>query len=293
MKTIKNYLLIRLKKGLVIKVSLAAIMVSGLLIINSTDSFAATSAESLVAKKASIISKMHKKAKKALVNSAQDKIFATYFNASDNATKQQSKTSIESLTLNVQSKFHVAEMCLIAADGIELTRIVGNEIAPDSDLSPDETGAIFFAPGFAKKQKEVLVSPTYMSPDALAWVISYVTPIVIDGKTTSILHYEHGLNVYQAALNKGVSGNDAYILAVTDEGYVVSDSRSKIAIEAIGEKEDQADYFNTLDSALKDVFDSASESKKGSSSITEGGITYDVAYAKLEGGITLLAVTKQ
>ncbi len=270
--------------GMISRIGMAIVMACAVSLANTSDSYAATSAEKLVAKKASIVSKMHKKAKKALVNSAQDNVFGEYFHSTSDPAKAQSKTRIQGLTLRVQGKFHVDEMCLIAIDGVELTRIVGNEIAPDSDLSLDETGAIFFAPGFALKKKESLVSPTYMSPDAMAWVIAYVTPIVVDGKITSILHYEHGMKVFQEAIIKGVSG-DQYMLAVTDEGFIVSDSRSPVNFKAKSDKEEQVDYFAAFDSSLKAVV----SGDKGAGSIPG----FDVAFQKVEGGLTLIAVTKQ
>lgn len=148
-----------------------------------------TAAEKLVAKKAAIIANMHKKASKALVTSAQDKIFARYFTGHTEA-----KASIEKLSLNVQRRFHVEEMCLIDPNGHEISRIVADKIAPDEDLSTEEAAAPFFAPGFAQKHRHTHVA--YMSPDADKWVIAYVTPIVVAGKKEAILHYEHTVEAY-------------------------------------------------------------------------------------------------
>jgi len=128
-----------------------------------------------------------------------------------------------------------------------LTRIVGNEIAPDSDLSPDESGAVFFKPSFAKKARSTYISPLYMSPDADKWVLAYVTPIQVGGAKRAILHYEHGLNVYQQALSKGVKGDSQFIVAVDKDGWVVADSRQAIGVDKKGEAEDQKAYFKQFD----------------------------------------------
>ena len=178
---------------------------------------------SLVAKKAAILENMHKKAKKALVNSAQDRVFPNYFHA-EHGHRHEAKAKIEQVTLAVQSNFQVEEMCLIDPSGPEITRIVGAVIAPDEELSPDESGAVFFAPGFAKAPRQVHLSRPYITPDAHKWVLAYTTPVVVDDEKKAILHYEHGLDVFQNALNRGVKGG-AYILAVSEDGYVISDSR--------------------------------------------------------------------
>jgi len=256
-----------------------------------------TEMNALAAEKAAILSNMHKKAKRALVNAAQDETFSRYFTAHDHGAKNDAKSRIEQVTLTVQSRFHVEEMCLISKDGPELTRIVGREIAPDSDLSPDESAASFFAPGLATKPRRAYVSNPYMSPDANRWVLAYVTPGVVEGGTEAILHYEHGLDAYQAVLNKSMSGSDRYVIAVSGDGYVVSDSRAPIIIERSGDKEANADYFQPVEKAagkgVAGVHANVGDQKRGSATITENGADYAVAFAAVEGGWVVMAVEKQ
>lgn len=251
----------------------------------------------LAAEKAAVLSSMHRRAKRALVNSAQDRAFPAYFTTHDHGAKSAAKSRIERVTLEVQSNFHVEEMCLISKDGPELTRIVGREIAPDSDLSPDESAAGFFAPGFATKARRAYVSDPYMSPDANRWVLAYVTPVVVEGNKEAILHYEHGLDAYQAALNKDMSGGDRYVIAVSDGGHVVSDSRAPIAIERKGDKEDSADYFQPVEKAagkaVAGVYAGVGDRKRGVATVTENGADYAVAFATVEGGWVVMAVEKQ
>ena len=255
-----------------------------------------TEMNALVAEKAAILSNMHKKAKRALVNAAQDEAFPRYFTAHDHGAKKDAKSRIEQVTLAVQSSFHVEEMCLISKDGPELTRIVGREIAPDSDLSPDESAASFFAPGLATKPRRAYVSNPYMSPDANRWVLAYVTPVVVEGDNEAILHYEHGLDAYQAALNKGMSGDDRYVIAVSPGGYVVSDSRGPIDIERSGDKEAAADYFKPVEQAAGEavagVYAGVGDNKRGVATVSENGAQYAVAFATVEGGWVVMAIEK-
>lgn len=255
-----------------------------------------TDMNALAAEKAAILSNMHKKAKRALVNAAQDEAFPRYFTAHDHGAKSDAKSRIEQVTLTVQSNFHVEEMCLISKDGPELTRIVGREIAPDSDLSPDESAASFFAPGLATKPRRAYVSNPYMSPDANRWVLAYVTPVVVEGGKEAILHYEHGLDAYQAALNKGVSGGDRYVIAVSGGGHVVSDSRGPIDIERSGDKEAEADYFQPVEQAagkgVAGIYAARGDRKRGAATVTESGAKYAVAFATVEGGWVVMAIEK-
>lgn len=251
----------------------------------------------LAAEKAAVLSNMHKKAKRALVNAAQDEAFPRYFTSHDHGAKSDAKSRIEQVTLTVQSRFHVEEMCLISKDGPELTRIVGREIAPDSDLSPDESGAGFFAPGLATKPRRAYVSNPYMSPDANRWVLAYVTPVVVEGDKEAILHYEHGLDAYQAVLNKGMSGVYRYVIAVSDGGYVVSDSRTPIDIERKGDMEADADYFQPVEKAagkgVAGVYAGVGDRKRGSATVSENGTDYAVAFATVEGGWVVMAIERQ
>ncbi len=251
---------------------------------------------SLVTKKAATIETLHRKAKRALVNAAQDRAFEGYFHAHDDAARHEAKQRIEQVTLATQRRFKVEEMCLIDPTGTEITRIVGNEIAPDSDLSTEEAKADFFKPGFAERPRRVYVTNPYVSPDANKWVLAYVTPVMAGDQKKAILHYEHGLEVYQDAVNKGMEGADHFLLVVSRGGFVISDSRRFVAIEKSGESEDPADYFQHLDDVsprgLVGVYEGVGSNKTGATRISDGGAAYDVAFAAVEGGLVLLAVER-
>lgn len=248
--------------------------------------------EALVAKKAAILALIHKKAKKALVNAAQDENYSAYFQAATDAEKAQFKESIDQISLTVQSRFHIEEMCLINTHGAEVSRIVHNKIA--HDLSTDETGAVFFGPGFRQQPRKVHISPIYMSPDVNKWVIAYTTPIVALSKKTAILHYERGLEFYQATLNKGVTGT-TILVAIGAGDWIMSDSRKSINIARQGESEDLAVYFEKFAAdgmSLKDIQNAVGgNDKKGAGLFETGANKFEVAYKKV-GHWTLAAIEK-
>ena len=74
-------------------------------------------------------------------------------------------------------------------------------------------------------------------------MLAYVTPVTVEGQTVAILHYEHGLEEFQLALNKGLEGENQFVVAVNDAGRVVSDSKITIDIDQQGDNESPEHYF--------------------------------------------------
>ena len=195
-----------------------------------------------IAMKAGVVDLLHTKAERALVTAAQDQTFRQYFEAKTDSERATLRERIDHISLAVQSKFAVEEMCLIDETGTEISRVVKNEIA--YDLSHEEASANFFAPTFAEKPREVYLAPIYLSPDVHRWVTAYATPVDVHGRKKAILHYEHGLDFYERTLRAGVAPDgERTLLTATADGWVIFDSRKKIPIEQIGESDEPADYF--------------------------------------------------
>lgn len=235
----------------------------------------AGAAVALVKKKAAILDRMHDKASKALVNAAQDEAYASLAHG-EHAAKER----VDKVSLKVQSQFHVEEMCLISKDGPELARIVGREVA--TDLSPDESGAVFFQPSFQLKPRKAYISPIYMSPDANKLVVAYATPVMMGEEKNAILHYEHGLNAFQEKMNGGLSENNLFLVVVNRDGRIVSDSRASIPIVKRGDDENVENYlpvFNMAGIGVQEII--ATADRKGLVD-GEGAARYDVAYERVE-----------
>ena len=180
-----------------------------------------------------------------LVKASSDPTFKEYFLSNDPDEKDRLKHKIDFLSKNTQAKFKVDEMCLIDKKGQEISRIVYEKIAPDRELSSEEASAPFFDPAFAVGKGEYHVSAPYVSADSLRWVICFATPIVLhDGSKPGIYHYEISLYIFQGILNQKLTAeSDKVLLVVNKDGYVVSDSRTKFALE-----------FNVADTEMKTPF---------------------------------------
>jgi hypothetical protein len=197
------------------------------------------------------------------------------------------------ISLKTQEKFRVEEMCLIGANGAEISRIVGSVVA--YDLAPDESGNIFFAPGFAQPNRQVYISPPYVSPDAPKWVIGYATPIIVENVARAVLHFEHGIETYQEALGAQPPPDGTYVLAVTDSGWVIYDSRREIPSGKKGDSVSPADYFDKFSLgglSIDDLRRQFGDGTAGSGEVDHDGSHWEFAYRQV-GTWTLIAAGSQ
>src|SRR5205085_5189941 len=102
----------------------------------------------------------------------------------------------------------------------------------------------------------------------------------VGGEKVAILHYEHGLDVYQSALNREPPPPNTFVLAVDSAGFVVSDSRRSIAIEQVGSSEDPSDYFERFMIGKVD-FQHLKQGPQGIQTISNDAANFVVAYQSI------------
>lgn len=185
--------------------------------------------------KAHSIDNLNARASEHLLFAVKNPVFVKYFELPETKagniykndvlqfTPQQRtlKNEIDQWIYNFQNMFSVDETCLIDRTGQEHTRLVMKKIAPDSDLSHEESATPFFKPSFQKNIDEIYLQYPYVSPDTERWVFAYTTPIVLnDGSKPAFYHFEIPLKSFQD-LTK-VDHGRAYV--VDSAGYLVADS---------------------------------------------------------------------
>jgi len=119
----------------------------------------------------------------------------------------------------------IGEACFIDRAGPEIARMVRGIRATPKDLSPDESGAPFFAPTFALAHKQVYQARPYVSPDTKEWVISNSTLMpTTDGSKQAIVHFEVTIESFRKV---AASLGSRFDITVVDAGtgQVVLDSR--------------------------------------------------------------------
>jgi diguanylate cyclase (GGDEF)-like protein len=134
----------------------------------------------------------------------------------------------------------IGEACFIDRAGPENARMVRGVRATLEDLSPDESGAAFFAPTFALGHGEVYQAKPYVSPDTNEWVISNSTLMPTrDGAKRAIVHFEVTIESFRKV---AASLGSRFTVLVIDArtGQVVLDSRQPQRIGApLGSPDDR------------------------------------------------------
>jgi diguanylate cyclase (GGDEF)-like protein len=134
----------------------------------------------------------------------------------------------------------IGEACFIDRAGPENARMVRGERATLEDLSPDESGAAFFAPTFALAHDEVYQARPYVSPDTKEWVISNSTLMpTSDGSKPAIVHFEVTIESFRKV---AATLGSRFDITVVDArtGQVVIDSRQPQRIGApLGSPDDR------------------------------------------------------
>jgi diguanylate cyclase (GGDEF)-like protein/PAS domain S-box-containing protein len=120
----------------------------------------------------------------------------------------------------------IDEACRIDPNGVELGRVVQGRLAPEDELSADEsTDNPAFAPTMELPSGAVHFEQPYISPDTNRWVIAAATPLyAADGHNTGILHFEVPLAYYQRVL-RGALPADGFLAIADPEGHVYLSTR--------------------------------------------------------------------
>ena len=122
-----------------------------------------------------------------------------------------------------------------------------------------------------------------MSADVDRWVVAYVTPVVVENEKRAILHYEHGLDFYQSALNRGLEPDASrYLLAINPHGLIVSDSRSAINIDMVNGSDEPGTYFTPFELAGLSIAEVIARVDQGERIDDSLGKQIRVAYRRIE-----------
>jgi methyl-accepting chemotaxis protein len=127
-------------------------------------------------------------ARKLVTLAAGDGALAPFFTGAD-----RSRRPLEAVLTHIERLYPgaIGEACIIArGSGIEFARVVHGLAAPASELSPDESGAPFFAGAIRAPYRGTYQAKPYISGDTGQWVVSNVSPIRASGRLPAFLHFE-------------------------------------------------------------------------------------------------------
>jgi diguanylate cyclase (GGDEF)-like protein/PAS domain S-box-containing protein len=151
----------------------------------------------------------------ARLNSTYDIVLGS----TQGAIGQGERNLIENSITYVGDRYHVDEICLIRANGVETARWNGGTVAPVSELSPDESGNPFFKPAIGLPTDSVFVTEPYVSPDSHRWVYGFATPIVLtSGVRAGVLHFEIPVQRLAEVVASDPFGTGSYTVVVDRSG---------------------------------------------------------------------------
>ncbi len=133
----------------------------------------------------------------------------------------------------------VGEACFIDRGGAENARAVRGRIAPNSELSQNESRNVFFAPTFARAPNDVYQSEPYRSPDTHDWVLanSAVIPSS-NGVKQAIVHFEISLASLARSITPKTSGYEVVVIDRRTGAVVIDTKHRQLARAPLGSPAD-------------------------------------------------------
>ena len=133
----------------------------------------------------------------------------------------------------------VSEACLIDLDtGRELARVVRGKTAKASDLSLDESGAVFFKPTSEQPVGVPYQSLPYVSEDTNLWVIATATLVEVDGRAEALAHFEVSIESLRQTLVAADAGAHIRVVDATTGEVVIDGDQEQLPKGELGNPSD-------------------------------------------------------
>jgi signal transduction histidine kinase/DNA-binding response OmpR family regulator/HPt (histidine-containing phosphotransfer) domain-containing protein len=209
----------------------------------------------------------------------------------------EDRAKVESAIVYLGERYHVDEICVIRASGLEAARWVsGHGLAAVEDLSPDERGnnpAVL--PTLPLEDDAFYQTDPYISPDSGRWVIGTATPIILSsGDHAGILHFEIPVQKFVDQLAETPFGGSAYSLLLTTSGHLLSGPQLASLRSAEGLPIDPGTApFPSAAAAGSPSWRAAVQAMlngSGNAQFEQDGVTYRVAYEPVAGSDRIVAV---
>jgi diguanylate cyclase (GGDEF)-like protein len=208
------------------------------------------------------------------------------------------RVAVEAAITYLGDRYHVDEICVIRADGMEAARWVGGKgVAPIEDLSADERGnnpAVL--PTVPLADDAFYQSQPYVSPDSNRWVIGIATPIVLKtGEHAGILHFEIPIERFGQELDALPFGDASYGVLLDRAGHLLihPDLASFRAASSTSIDPDTAPFPLATaggSASWREAVGQIVSGVTGSTSFVDGGTTYRVSYQPVTDSDRIVAI---
>lgn len=171
---------------------------------------------------AAVVSIVQKKARKSLVNTAQDRAFRRYF-ATDRATNRRIlRFHLDLILETLRDLRQMQEVALVGGGGDYIAQ-VKEEVVKQRDFE-DRTSVFFFDEALSVPARQAYTSSVHRLAGTDNWVVSYATPILHDAEPVALLYYDQGIDAFQRNLDLLRRDDGIRRLAVSSDGRIIWDS---------------------------------------------------------------------
>jgi diguanylate cyclase (GGDEF)-like protein len=227
----------------------------------------------------------------------QNTVFETALADTAGQLLRGDRAAVEAAITYLGERYHVDEICLIRADGLEAARWVGGKgVAAVADLSADErqnNPAVL--PTLPLADDSFFQSEPYISPDSGRWVIGIATPIVLPaGEHAGILHFELPIARFDSELAAIPFGGTGFNFLLDTDGRLLVHPDLARFRAAAGTATDAATApfplaVATGSPSWRDAVAQMLAGGTGSVTYDDGGKTYRVSYAPVPGSSRIIA----
>jgi diguanylate cyclase (GGDEF)-like protein len=227
----------------------------------------------------------------------QNSVFETALADTPGQLLPADRAAVEAAITYLGERYHVDEICVIRASGLEAARWVGGKgVAAVADLSADErqnNPAVL--PTLPLADDSFFQSDPYISPDSGRWVIGIATPIVLaTGEHAGILHFELPIAGFDSQIAGLTFGGTSFNMLLDTDGRLLVHPDLARFRAAAGTATDVGTAPFPLAVAAgspswRDAIAQILAGGSGSVAYDDGGRTYRISYAPVSSSNRIVA----
>jgi diguanylate cyclase (GGDEF)-like protein len=227
----------------------------------------------------------------------QNSVFETALADTPGQLLPADRAAVEAAITYLGERYHVDEICVIRASGLEAARWVGGKgVAAVADLSADErqnNPAVL--PTLPLADDSFFQSDPYISPDSGRWVIGIATPIVLaTGEHAGILHFELPIARFDSQIAALTFGGTSFNMLLDTDGRLLVHPDLARFRAAAGTATDVGTAPFPLAVAAgspswRDAIAQILAGSAGSVAYDDAGRTYRISYAPVAGSNRIVA----
>lgn len=236
--------------------------------------------ESVVKRSAATLMIRHNKARKALSNMSRDRVFESYFSNDGEAHKNLHTAVLGSRSRGMAKKLEAHTLTLVDARSNTIVKVVQGDIVDPEEAWPLQTPFAWTVS--LRGQSKPPASPVYLSKQLDRWVVAHARMVTSGRGKNALLHAEFDLASLQDSLSRKSLPERIELLAVTQNGWVVFDSRTAISTQGSSNSDDPADYFDQFELNGMSIQELVRAKAKGEVLYADDGMHREIAVSKAD-----------